>query len=136
MNYNDLPFSKRKQAGRKSIDVNEFKAMTQTEADLQRQCEEYLALNKLQFIRLPDAVYKHRSVSPVLQKIIAEYWRGLPDLTVLKPHDDKHCLACCIELKSKSGKLSQGQKNFARKLPTYVCRSFDDFVNIIEKFIE
>lgn len=72
----------------------------------------------------------------MLQKIVAEYWRGLPDLIVLKQANEKYCSACCVELKTKKGKLSQGQKNFAKKLPVFVCRSFDDFVKIIDNFIE
>jgi len=130
----ELPFSKRKQAGNKTITASEFKAMHETESVLQSQCEEYLNLHKIKYIHIPEMAYKNAYIPA-----------GIPDLIIFKPAGtklieimagDKYCIACFVELKSKKGKVRQSQQKFARQLPVFICRSFDHFIEIINEFEE
>lgn len=137
---NELKFSKRKQLQNNIYGISDFKKEYNKEIDLQRQCEQYLQLVKVPFIRIPDQVYKsifgNTHTPPYLKRLVSQFLKGLPDLIVMKKQDDKHCLAICIELKTSKGKLSQGQKNFAKELPLIVIRNFDDFVKLIEEFMK
>lgn len=134
---NELKFSKRKQTGRNTIDVQEFKAITENEAALTRQCENYLTANQIAFIRIPDAVYKFIFAAgnriPVnIRVLVAKFIKGLPDFTILLRNGSY----LCVELKTKKGKQTQGQKTFAKMVKNvYIIRSFEDFVKLIEKCI-
>ena len=129
---NELPHSKRKQLQNNVIDKKEFKALTCKESDLQNQCEEYLGWMHIKFVRIPDILYNiifnpeneiYHLIPILIRKIIAKYIKGLPDLTILFP-DGRFW---CVELKTKKGKLSQGQKTFAKYVPVTIKRSFEDF---------
>jgi len=134
----ELPFSKQKQVGRGAIDVTEYRNMVCKEADLQRQAEEYLQVQGIPFIRVPDAIYKaifsSRTIKPYIKALISRFIKGLPDLIILDPAG-RWNRACCIELKSATGKLSQGQKNFAKRVNVVVKRNFEDFVKEVEEFL-
>lgn len=133
---NELKFSKRKQTGRNTIDVKEFKAITGNEASLQKQCEEWLTANQIQFIRIPEEVTKLCSpthparVSQHVKNMISKYFLGISDLVILLK--DGRYLA--VELKSKKGRLTQGQRRFASRIKElFVIRSYDDFIKLMEK---
>lgn len=112
------------------------KAPKTSEAMLQKQCEDYLVIRKIAFVRIPDAVYREvfgrNNTSPRLRGVISSYLKGLPDLTVLYPSG--RYLA--IELKSGSGKMTQGQKNFKKLVGVdnyYLVRSFDAFRELVDE---
>jgi len=136
----NLKYSKAKQIGRNVIDVQEFKSITESEITLQRQVEQYLThFPDIVTIRIPDHVYKAIFMNPRLSQnvkgLISSYLKRLPDLLLLlKPLDNKYCKALCLEIKTKKGKLTLGQKRFAEKLPVCICRSFEDFQKKLEKF--
>jgi len=134
----DLPFSKQKQTGTRIMEVDEFKAWECRESALQRQCEEWLTIKNIPFIRIPDAVYKsifaNRNINPRLKRLVATFIRGLPDMTILRP-DGQYNQALVIELKTKKGRLTQGQKDFAKGVNVSVIRSFEDFTATVEKFM-
>ena len=135
-----LPLDKRNYS-RKAMDVQEFKATTESEAALQRQCEAYLEWKQLPFVRIPDAlfraIYAIGSHVPIQDKrIVSEYLKGLPDLTVLIPDGGHYNRAVCFELKTKKGKQSQGQKRFASKVNVIIVRSFEQFCFELGKFLE
>lgn len=63
---------------------------------------------------------------------------GVSDLLLLYPAGTYHAL--CIEMKTPSGKQSAGQKQWQQEAEKagykYVlCRSLDDFVSTIEKYL-
>jgi len=128
-----------KKQKKSKMSVSEFKATVETESVLQRQCEEYLNVRGIQFIRMPDSAYKAIFANPNLKSkdksLISSFIKGLPDITILEPITDEYCLSCCIELKSAKGKLSQGQKNFGRRVPVKVVRSFEQFESEVNKFM-
>jgi len=136
---NDMPaYPKSKQTGNKTITAEEFKSINANEKALQDRCEEYLQyFPDIAVIRIPDAVYRaifaNNFVSAHIKKLISKYLKGLPDLILLKKHDSFFCKAVCIELKTKKGKQSQGQKHFANKVPVILCRSFEHFQKIVKE---
>jgi len=124
----ELQFSKAKQVGKRVTDGVKAKPIKKDEAALQRQCEELLDWMKLKYIRIPDVVWRNNA-APYVKKLMSRYLKGLPDLTIL--FSDNTFL--CVELKTKSGVMTQGQKNFAKYIPVTIIRSFDDFENLIKK---
>jgi len=131
-----LEIPKSKQLGRYGQPKNMGKAPKTSEAMLQKQCEDYLVIRKIAFVRIPDAVYREvfgrNNTSPRLRGVISSYLKGLPDLTVLYPSG--RYLA--IELKSGSGKMTQGQKNFKKLVGVdnyYLVRSFDAFRELVDE---
>ena len=138
---NDLKFSKKKQLQNNVIDKKEFKALTCKESDLQNLCEEYLDWMHVRYIRIPDILYNiifnplsdvYKLLPDWIRKIIAKYIKGLPDLTILFP-DGRYW---CVELKIKKGRMSQGQKTFAKYVPITIKRSFEDFKKELDEKIE
>jgi hypothetical protein len=104
---------------------------------IQKQAEEYLKYIDCEIIRIPDEVYmviyKNPKIPVYIKKIIADYIKSIPDLTVLFPDGKYHC----VELKSKTGKLTSGQKRFKNRVGEVnysVCRSIEDFVKLIQEF--
>ena len=124
--------------GKNVVSKDEFKAIYHNEAALQRQAEAYLDHMQLAYIRIPDAVYKsvfaYTNIPLYIKKLISSFIKGLPDLTVLYDNGAYQC----IELKTKSGKLSQGQKTFAKRVGDnyYVVRSFEAFQQLIKEGLQ
>lgn len=130
-------YSKSIQLGRTAIDYTEFRDAC-PESELQAQCEEYLRLRNVPFIRIPDGVYATLVKSPKTARLAGEM-RGVPDLTILDPTEEGHNRALLVELKSKNGRLRQGQKTWARKANMVVVRNFDGpngFIEVLNRFLE
>jgi hypothetical protein len=127
--------SKSKQVGAKRQKKRALDAVGISEHDLTVQCEDYLNAMGIVFYRIPDALYRSvfasRSVSSFVKTLIARFVKGVPDFTILS--DDGRYL--CVELKTSIGKLTQGQKSFAKKIPVEVIRDFDSFVNLVSGFL-
>ena len=67
---------------------------------------------------------------------IANYLKGQPDLIVLrKIPNSKYNLALVSEAKTSKGRLTQGQKNFAKDVNLVVFKSFEDFNKELEEFL-
>ena len=65
--------------------------------------------------------------------------RGFPDLILLYPSAGFHAL--CIEMKTEKGRQQPSQKIFQQEVEKVgykyiVCRSLDDFINEINKYIK
>ena len=132
--------TKQQQTNRKWVEVDGKDKWRGAESDLQRQCDEYLEyLPDVVVIRFPDAAYRaifaSRNIPEHVKRIIADYVRGIPDLILLKDRGDK-VEALAVELKTATGKLSQGQKNFGNKVKVNVIRDFNTFVDVVNKFRE
>ena len=108
------------------------------ESAIQKAAEMYLDAFNLTYIRIPDSLYKvifgpHSQISGHVARLISDCLRGVPDLNILL--DNGKYL--CVELKSTIGKQSQAQKAFERGVGPdnyYVCRSFDEFKTVLDKF--
>jgi hypothetical protein len=132
------PYTKARQAGRSAMSASEFKATTESEAHLQTQCEEWLEIQGIEYVRIPNEIYRlAANADPRVRGAISRSFKGLPDLMIFKPcgnlpgRND----ALFIELKTAKGKLSGGQKTFSRHLNVLVIRSFEEFVNTVELWL-
>jgi hypothetical protein len=132
------PFTKQMQAGRSAMTAEEFKTTNESESHLQSQCEEYLRLMRIDFIHIPASVYKLAATGTGGERRAAHDLHGFPDLMIFKPHmaEAGQNDALFVELKNSKGKLSQGQKTLARHLNIVVIRSFDDFVKLVNEWME
>ena len=107
------------------------------ESEIQKQCEDYLNIEQIRFIRIPDALYKYvfsaQSRLPAYMKaLISSFIKGVPDITILL----KNGRFLCCELKTTTGKLSQGQKNFQRSVGEsnyFIIRSVEALVELVKK---
>lgn len=128
---NELKYSKEKQIGRKIMDKPRSKAIKKDEVILQRQCEGLLDWLKVRYIRVPDCIWNY-NVPAYIRQLAANYFKGLPDLTIL--FNDNTFI--CVELKTKTGRMTQGQKNFAKYIPVTIIRSFEDFEKLIKSKLD
>lgn len=113
------------------------------ESTLQSNCESYLNLLHIPYIRIPDVLYSvifgnsyaSKRIPVYVKKVISGFLKGLPDLIILKEMQGTiYNKALCIELKSKTGRLTKEQRQFGAILNLVVVRSFDDFKNIVNEF--
>ncbi len=138
----NLKFSKSKQLNNKSIDVQEYKEINSNEDSLQKQCEGLLDSMKIEYYRIPEDITRLNSpthpvkIPQYLKNLITKYFKGKPDLLCLIPHDDIYIKAVAFELKTKKGTLNPGQKEFQRKLPLIIIRSFEQFQECLNSFLD
>ena len=63
---------------------------------------------------------------------------GFPDLILLHPSNGYHFL--CIEMKTKTGKQSDYQKDYQKRVEAEggkyaVCRSLEDFIAVVDTYL-
>ena len=108
-----------------------------SEDEIQQKVEEYLNSNNISYIRIPSEAYEsiflNQFVNPQQKSKIANYLRGIPDLTILLDNGKY----VCIELKKNGGKQSLGQKQFARKIGSnyHICYSLDDVITVLNSVL-
>ncbi len=110
------------------------------EKDLEKTCESYLKELGLRYIHIPDSllawimginpITKKHNTPPWVRVVISRAFKGVPDLLIFL--DDK-CLL--VELKTATGKLSQGQKTWSKGVKVHVVREFFDFKELVDEFI-
>ena len=64
---------------------------------------------------------------------------GVADLLLLVPNTSHHGL--CVEMKTEKGKQQPTQKEWQTKVERVgykyvICRSLDDFIQVIEEYLE
>lgn len=128
-----MEYLKKTQLGKQAITYGDQIDDVQ-ESVLQCQCEELLEYYKLKYWRMPDSLTRYISTRAPIQyrKIVSRYFAGKPDFTILLPSGR----FLNIELKIKKGKLTGGQKRFARQYETFIIRSLDDFEKLIIEKLE
>ncbi len=109
------------------------------ESTIQSQLEHYLELKGIEYIRFPDSLYRYIFANPATsaktRSQCSAYMKGVPDLIILVKHGKYNmCLLC--EVKAKDGTLSQGQKNYAKRLNVETGYGFEECKAIIDNFIE
>ena len=128
-NTGQLPFSKEKftRSHRKKAD---HKAYAGPEDDLQRQCEELLKIRKVKYIHITNRMLK------AMRKRELDIFLGFPDIAIFIPGKG-YARTYFIELKKKTGKLSSGQKRFARSFNEdyWEVRNVEDFAELLNEFI-
>lgn len=104
---------------------------TKPEAVLQQQCESYLDLLGLEYIRIPNSLWAivMRSGCQGAINEISDYLKGVPDLMICKKNQ-----YLAVELKTEVGKLSQSQNKKIKALDGIVIRSFGHFKELVDEF--
>ena len=135
----DLPFSKARTTRRTIVDEPIAKPIDKDEARLQTQCEEYLEIQKIPYLHIPNQAFQGK------RTVASKYLKGWPDLMIFKRiiHNvvdhltllDEYNYTLFIELKTAKGKVTQGQENRAKMLNVKIVRSLDDFIKAVEGFI-
>jgi hypothetical protein len=123
-----------------------------SESLLQKQCDDYLALKGLYYIRIVDGVWN--GLNYVMKELAIKRWynllsvvknvlqalknrfAGATDNTVLIGLNEKYSLALSLELKSKKGKKHGKQKTVAKKIPVQESRTPEETMGIINQFIK
>jgi len=123
-----LKYSKRKATRNTMTDDQHFKPVDKDEARLQAQCEEWLEICKIDYLHIPNQAFQGN------RNVASKYLKGWPDFIILTK-SEKDNRALFIELKTKQGELTQGQKNRMKNLNYFVVRSLDDFVEKVEEFL-
>ncbi len=110
------------------------------EASLQSACVrwfgyQYPALNRL-LIHVPNGGSRNKieAYNMKLQGVVS----GVADLLLLTPRKGFGCL--CIEMKADKGRQSENQKAWEAEAKKHgncyvVCRSIDEFMNIINTYL-
>lgn len=110
------------------------------EASIQAACEAFLDLRGIEYLHIPayvlNAAFSGRTGIGGGQlwamSAAVQYIRGFPDLLIFHP-DRKRYLA--VELKTEVGKLTDNQIKWQQGVGTVVCRSFEDFRIVFEKWM-
>ena len=100
------------------------------EKDLQKLCESFLEAKRIRYIRVPDSLWAFvmtSKVAPVwLKAFCSKFLAGMPDLVILQGEKALH-----VELKTKSGKVSQKQIEWAKTCKVHVIRDFESFKEVV-----
>ena len=124
---------------KKKIKTPTKKKRTSPEKLIQKKVEAYLNILGVRFFHIPDYLLMFIKATPgvpqYLKNLVSQHFKGLPDLIIW--HKNKkgfnHCLL--LELKTETGKLSQGQKNWHKGLNVAVTYGAEEAIKEIDKFI-
>lgn len=124
---------------KKKVKTPNKKKKTSPEKIIQKQVEAYLTILGVRFFHIPDYLLMFIKVTPgvpqYLKNLVSQHFKGLPDLIIWHKNEKgfNHCLL--LELKTETGKLSQGQKNWHKGLNVSVTYGSDEAIKEIDKFI-
>lgn len=108
------------------------------ESVIQKQAEAYLDVLKAKYIRIPDEAYRVLFATPSVPAWVAarlsSFFKGLPDLIIIKPSRGAYNDCLLLELKAKTGRLSQGQKKWHQGVNVQTADSFESAKIIIDDF--
>ena len=131
----ELPLSKRKQLShrrrRKALpDVPEV-----PESALQHQLEDTLAAYQVEYMRIPDGVWRwlRHNAPPYIVKALSDSFGGMPDCFARVPLDEPYYLCLGIELKSRRGTLHGKQKKWQSVVSRSTQESLDAVAGLLEK---
>lgn len=122
------------------------------ESDLQKQCNDYLDINQLFYVRIDDGVWKSLNyvlgelkakgqikLAGILKNAIQQLknrFAGLPDVNISEGVNDKYTLGLHLELKSTKGKKHGKQKNVARRIPVQESRTPEQTMGAVCDYLE
>lgn len=115
---------------------------TEPEKSIQHKAEFYLDLKGAAYVRLPDslmsAIFATPRISPRDKAFISGYLKGVADLTIFHPTKKigPYPIVLSLEIKTESGKLTQGQINWQKKVGTIVAYGWPDTKEKIDCFLD
>jgi len=116
------------------------KKRTHPEKVIQKQVEAYLKSYGIKFFHIPDYLLMFIKTSPLvpqhLRNLVSEHFKGMPDIIAWHKNQDGYNFCLLLELKTETGKLSQGQKNWKIGLNVNVTYSLEEAINVIDNFLE
>ncbi len=107
------------------------------ESQLQKQCDDYLAINRIKYLRIPNWIWNWlRHNAPIeIMNYMSERFGGMPDNICLIPiGESKYNLALCLELKTETGRIHGKQKQWMKDLHVVISRSPEDTMHLIKLF--
>lgn len=104
------------------------------EEDLQMSTERYLQFRHIRYIHIPGKLQRHiwnkrSAVPPWIARMASDALKGIPDLLIF----DRRGRYLAIELKSSTGRLTEGQKDW-EPYGLKVCRNIDEFVCAVNEW--
>jgi hypothetical protein len=107
------------------------------EKEIQKKAEAYCDEWGLKWFHIPDGVlgFLAQRANPQVKRLISDNLRGCPDLLIFeKAQRYNYCLA--LEIKTKTGKLSQGQKNWHKGANVVVAYGWEETKQAIDDFLK
>lgn len=105
------------------------------ERTIQAQCEAWLRVKSLFFIRIPDSmnrgIFANPEIPIYVKRHISDFTKGILDITILK---DGRYLS--IEIKTVVGKLTHEQAQVMKAIGGVVVRSFEEFKKAVDEWLE
>lgn len=115
--------------------------MIHREAELQSACVRYFRLRWPKLAGVFFAIPNGGSRNPIEARNmkVQGTLSGVADLILLKPSNGYGAL--CIEMKAKTGRQSESQKQFQEAVQQAgnryaICRSFDEFRITVEEYLD
>ena len=133
-------------------DMRKRSGIQYKESDLQKQCDDFLDVHGLFYIRIDDGVWK--SINYVIRelKIKGQYklcgilknalqqlknrFAGLPDNNIVEAVSDKYTLGLHLELKSAKGSKHGKQKNVAKRIPVIESRTPEETMEAVKEYLD
>jgi hypothetical protein len=116
------------------------KKSKQPEKVIQRQIEGLLKSYGLRYFHIPDNLLYFLKTNPIvpqnIRNLISEHFKGVPDLVVFHKNQEGFNFCLLLELKTESGKVSTGQKNWHSGLNVNITYGLEEAKTAVENFIE
>jgi len=137
-----MQWSKSDQAGKYSRKKKKKALIHIPERANQVQANNYLAIKKVQNIRISDGVWGALLYHPTIKMALAKGecdngLAGIADNTCFLKISEKYSLCLHLELKCSGGKLTgKAQKNKAKLLPYQISDNPETTMKLIDEFIK
>ncbi len=112
--------------------------VTVSEDQLQKQCNDEIEGYNIKYLRIPDGVWNWLNDNCPVHILywLSHYFAGMPDNVMLIPISDEYNLCCQIELKTKTGKVKNKQKQWAKETAVNLSRDTETTDNIIKNYVD
>jgi hypothetical protein len=133
-------FDKKKQCGRhyKGNRARVVKGkLVCTEDQTQEQCNQYLRVKWIKFLRIPNYVWlwlKQNAAIHIL-KALTDSFAGMPDNVIIERISEKYNLVLQLELKTEDGVMGPEQEKWAEDTAVVISRSPDDTIREVDEFL-
>jgi hypothetical protein len=124
--------------GRKARTTKKTIAALQcTEEQIQKQCDDLLAIHRIRYLRIPDWIWSWLKLNAPVQvvKELSDRFGGMPDNMCIRKLDDKYNFLLALELKTATGRLHGKQKTWEKEITVQISRSPDETIAKVNAFL-